>query len=155
MEESSGKDGFAHLHAWRALAQLKAQQAIAPVLKRFRDDADQFVHEDFTEVFTLFGPASIPGLRDVMDGPYVLSLCLVAARTLFEMGSRDRDAAPQCVEILIEQLRGCRRNPRPLNTDLITALQKLKVFLAQTLIDEVESAGAYIRVTDFLGEPLL
>lgn len=151
-EESEGRDGFAHLHAWRALAQLKAQQAIAPVLKRFRDDADQFVHEDFTKVFTLFGPASIPGLRDLMAGPYVLSLRGVAARTLFEMGSRDRDAAPQCVEMLMEQLRGYRRNPRPLNTDLITALRKLKVFQAQTLIDEVESAGARIEMADFMGE---
>ncbi len=54
---------WAPLHAWRALGQLRAAEAVGPLLGLLEEleDSDWF-NEDLPEVFGLIGPVAIPAL---------------------------------------------------------------------------------------------
>src|SRR5690349_15234438 len=53
---------FAQIHAWRALGQLKVEEAIPAILgilNQVDDEDDDWIGEDASEVFALIGPAAI------------------------------------------------------------------------------------------------
>ncbi len=52
---------WAPLHAWRALGQLHAVEAVEPLLELFdRLEDDDWVHEELPAVFGLIGPRALP-----------------------------------------------------------------------------------------------
>ena len=59
---SDSTEVWAPVHAWRALGQLKAAEAIEPLLGLFHfvdDEGDDAVGEDLPEVMGMIGPAAI------------------------------------------------------------------------------------------------
>ncbi len=60
------KGVYAPIHAWRALAQLRAGDAIEPLLSqmyRFDVDGDDWISEDYPHVFEKIGRAAVPHLE--------------------------------------------------------------------------------------------
>src|SRR5258708_635517 len=54
---------WAPLHAWRALGQLRAVEAVEPLLELFdRLEDDDWVHQELPAVFGLIGPAALAAL---------------------------------------------------------------------------------------------
>ncbi len=57
MADSESAEVWAPLHAWRALGQLRAVEAVEPLLELFdRLEYDDWVHEELPLVFALMGP---------------------------------------------------------------------------------------------------
>jgi len=56
---------WAPLHAWRALAQLRAEEAVEPLtrlLSRIDEFNDDWVREELPDVFGMIGPGELPVL---------------------------------------------------------------------------------------------
>src|SRR5258707_7875891 len=61
--DSESTEVWAPVHAWRALGQLRAVEAVEPLLELFdRLEDDDWVHEELPVVFGLIGPAALPAL---------------------------------------------------------------------------------------------
>src|SRR5260370_24806707 len=63
--DSESPEVWAPGHAWRALAQLHAAEAAAPLTQLFRridENDDDFVGEDLPTAFGILGPGAIPVL---------------------------------------------------------------------------------------------
>jgi hypothetical protein len=60
LSSSDGPEIWAPVHAWRALAQLRAEEAIQPLLEFMRIDLDDdAVAQEFATVFGMIGAAAI------------------------------------------------------------------------------------------------
>src|SRR5437868_4322041 len=68
--DSESKEVWAPLHAWRALGQLRAAEAVGPLLKQLDACAnDDWCHEELPVVLGMIGPAALPALADYLAGP--------------------------------------------------------------------------------------
>src|ERR1700687_2750327 len=64
-DDSESPEVWAPGHAWRALGQVPAADAAAPLVQLFQridENQDDFVGEDLPRAFGLLGPAAIPAL---------------------------------------------------------------------------------------------
>jgi hypothetical protein len=130
------------MHARRALAQLKAAQAIEPLVKTLEWDEDDYSLEDFPKVFGLFGPEAIPALtRALQESNGSFS---ARTTTLIESLQQLAKIYPETLDTvgqaLIEQLRLFNKNEPDLNGFLVNSLTNLKVEHALPLIEEVFKA---------------
>lgn len=137
------------VHAVRALGQLRAQEAIEPLLPLFdgsRDD--EFMAEDLTKVYGMIGPASIPALvrylgdtsRDANSRGYV-------ADALQEIGTSYTEARSESIAALAHQLESFEENDYDLNAILISNLMQLKAVEAAPVIEQAFAAD---RVEEFI-----
>src|SRR4051794_35144213 len=63
--DGDSREVWAPLYAWRALGQLRAVEAIEPLLDLFtelEEDGDDYAVGDMKPLFALIGPPSIPAL---------------------------------------------------------------------------------------------
>ena len=64
---------WASVHAWRALGDLRAEEAIGPLVALLSrpdpDDYDDWISSDFPEIFAKIGPAAIPALAAYLRAP--------------------------------------------------------------------------------------
>ena len=127
---------WAPLHAWRTLAQLRAEEAIQPLLLLFqRQRDDDWLNNELPQIFALIGPAAIPALEaflgdDGVDVTCRMSIpeCLVhLARSL----PAERDI---CVGMLVRTLENFATNDPELNAIVIWGLMDLKATEAIGLI---------------------
>ncbi|HJW82967.1 MAG TPA: hypothetical protein VJ754_01565, partial [Anaerolineae bacterium] len=83
---SDSREVWAPIHAWRALGQLHAAAAIAPLLgllHRIDDDNDDWVGEDLPRALALIGPAAIAPLAAYLaDEQHGLYARVAASRAL-------------------------------------------------------------------------
>jgi hypothetical protein len=146
-EESSELEFFASLHAARALAQLKAEAAIEPLLAFMSTAPDnEWFREEMPKIYAMIGPVAIPALstflsetnHEVFDRGY-------AASALAEIARQHPEARSQAVAALTQQLAQFEQNDKELNAFLIEELAQLKEVEALPLIkqayevDKVES----------------
>ena len=142
--DSESAEVWAPVHAWRALGQLHAEDAIEPLLSLFDglDDSDWF-REDMPEVFRLIGPAAVPALAAYLADPTRDEWPRVtAARCLTKIGEDHPDARAACAAALAAQLASFSSNDDYLNANLVLGLTELRAEEALPLIERAFAADA-------------
>jgi hypothetical protein len=134
---------WAPLHAWRALGQLRAVEAVEPLLELFdRLEDDDWVHEELPVVFGLIGPAALPALAAYLaDLSHTDSSRISAIASIEEIGKRWPDARGEALAILVERLERFEENEPDVNAFLVEALVELGAKEAAPLIERAFAEG--------------
>lgn len=134
--------GWAPMHAWRALAQLRATEAIAPLLALVRAlPGYDAISMDLPHVFAMFGSAAIAPIHAFLvseldkadDGGGT------AIESLVQVGTRHPECRDQCIAILTAELARHRQDTPTQNGLIMCGLLDLK---AVESIDAIRSAFA-------------
>jgi len=136
---------YAGIHAWRALGQLKATEALAPLLDflaRPESALNDWIHEDFPVVFTLLGPEALPLLEDFLaDSAHREFARIAVVSTIRKMAKAYPDYRDRCMTLIMAQLQKQEAQAKSLNGFLIAALIEEKVLESVPLIESVYTAG--------------
>ena len=136
---------YAPVHAWRALGQLRAVEAVEPLLtmqNRLDELDDDWYMEEFHCVFGMIGPPAIPAMADYLADQGNAEFCRVSAGNgLCEVGKRFPETRPQVVELLTAQL--ARREPEmyALNGLVVCYLINLNAVESAEVIERAFAAG--------------
>ncbi len=144
--DSESLEVWAPIHAWRALGQLRAEEAIAPLLNLFHeleeDGWGDWVGEELPRVFGLIGSAAIPALTAYLaDTSRGISPRISAAQALFNIAMSQAEAQEACIAAFTHQLEAFRKNDRELNGFLIWYLMDLKAIETAPLMQRAYAAG--------------
>jgi hypothetical protein len=137
--------GWAPVHAWRALAQLRAVEAVEPLLnlqKILDETADEFHMYDFPVVFGMIGPPAIPALTAYLhnaDNPHYLRIAV--GEGLCNVGLRYPEARSEALAPLKEQLARFEENADDFNGYLIAQLTRLRAVEAAETIERAFAAN--------------
>ena len=147
IDEEDCLEIWAPVHAWRTLAQLKAEAAIEGLTPLFTID-DDWIREELPKVYALIGAAALPKLTaHLANTEYEEHIRAIAIDALEEMGKIYPDSRDQCVEILTKQLRKFTEQDRDFNGILVASLLGLNAVESATVI---ERAFAADRVEPFM-----
>ncbi|MBF2064452.1 MAG: DUF1186 domain-containing protein [Calothrix sp. C42_A2020_038] len=128
--ELLGTDGTANLapvHAWRALGQLQASDAIVPLMQLFDYENNDLVNEELPKFYGIIGSESIPALTAYLNSEVErLFPRVTAINSLEEIANQHPDARNQVVTVLTHFLQLCKQNPGELNGFIISALMNLQ-----------------------------
>jgi hypothetical protein len=132
----------APLHAWRALGQLAAPEAAAPLVQALVQLADDdFAREELPKVLGMIGAASVEPVAAVVADPAAAEETrLSAAGALGEIATQHPELRERCVEVLMRQLERWAEQPEALNGFLIHVLAELGAVQAAPLMQEVFDA---------------
>ena len=136
---------WAPVHAWWALAQLRAEEAIVPLLgllRRIDEANDDWVGEDLPRALAAIGPAAIPPLMEYLANPAHGEWARVAAAgTLGRIGQQYAEARGECVARLTAQLTRFADQPIHLNALLISPLLDLRAVEAAPIMEKAFASG--------------
>ncbi|MCP4786029.1 MAG: DUF1186 domain-containing protein [Fuerstiella sp.] len=136
---------YAQIHAWRALGQLGAVEAVQPLLdvqEELDDIDDDWYLEEFGLVFGLIGPLAIePVAAYVRDTTHGLFPRQNAAGGLSEIAKRSPASREQVVGILVEVLGRHEQDHADLNGALVGDLLNLKATEAAEAIERAFEAN--------------
>jgi len=115
-------------HAWRALGQLRAVEAVAPLLGLLKERADDdWVDIELPYVFGLIGPGAVPHVTDFLADQSVTTEPLITAiKCLVEIAERNPPYRNECIDILARRLNCGAENDPTVNGFLISALIDLE-----------------------------
>jgi hypothetical protein len=133
------------VHAWRALAQLRAEEAIAPLVELFRradDDMDDWVSEDLPHALAQFGAVALAPLTDYLgDATHGDWSRVAAAEAIGFVGKEQPDTRAECVLRLSAQLERFAEQSETLNAFLISPLLDLRAVEAMPVIERAFASG--------------
>ncbi|MBD3882438.1 DUF1186 domain-containing protein [Phormidium tenue FACHB-886] len=137
----------APIHAWRTLAQLKAEAAIDPLIDVIRqrgDDLDwnDWIIEEIPQVFAEIGAAAQPALADYLADATQPQSCLeTAISCIARIGMQHPEQRESCVAILTRELEAYADRDPEFNAYLVTALAAdLKAVEAAPVIEQAFAA---------------
>ncbi len=135
--EERSAAGWAPLHAWRALGQLEAQAAAAPLLALLeREWEDDAVVDEIPLVLGMIGPASLPGATLwLFDEARDVRLRVAAARILTEVAHEYPERRDEAAAVLTQQLQDWQHQDPALNAFLIAFLVELQKSAAAPLME--------------------
>ena len=112
---------WAPMHAWRCLGQLRAEQAVVPLLSLLRElSDDDWLHDDLSKVMSRIGPVAIPKLSETLEdkslGWYPKAAC---GNSLARIASEHPEARAECTAALTEKLSRFMDNDPDLNACLV------------------------------------
>jgi len=140
------------VHAWRALGQLHAAEAVEPLVQLLPlvdERMDDWVGEELPRVFALIGAPTVAPLgRYLSDGARPDGSRIIAANGLSLIAARHLEAHSNCVSLLAAQLSKSQKNGKILNGCLISDLVELEAVEHAPLM---EQAFAARRVDLFVG----
>ncbi len=141
--DSESPEVWAPLHAWRALGQLRAVEAVEPLLELFdRLEDDDWVHEELPAVFNLIGPAALPALAAYLaDLSHTDSSRISAITSMEKIGKKWPDARTEALAMLEERLERFEENEPDVNAFLVEALVELGAKEAAPLIERAFAEG--------------
>jgi hypothetical protein len=135
---------WAPIHAWRSLGQMKAVEAIEPLISLFSrvdEEDDDWVSEELPEVMGMIGSAGIPALSEYLaSSNYGLWARVVASSSLENIGIHSPDARQACIKALTATLEKYMQNDELLNGEIIAALAALDAIEAAPLVEQAYSA---------------
>lgn len=135
----------APVHAWRALAQLGATDALEPLalLVSEGDEWDtDWIHQEIPTVMEAFGAPAIPVLLGLIDQPgHPLDAYLAWVEGLAAIGAADPATRDQVIDALAEQLAQHATNEPALNAFFVFGLVKLKAVAMAPLMEAAFAAG--------------
>lgn len=124
--DSDTDDVWVTLHAWRALGQLRAAEAVEPLLTLFDfldDDIDDWISADLPRALGLIGPDAIPPLRDFLADPeHGQWACVAASNSLVKIAERYPATRAEVVDIISGKLEHFAEQGRQLNACLVANL---------------------------------
>lgn len=138
---AEGAEVWAQVHAWRTLGKLQAIEAIPALvgmLYQIDEYDDDFIAEEFPDVFALIGIAAIPALSEYLlnkDNSLYARVC--AAHSICQIALIEDQARSECVARLEASLKPYRDNDGSMNGLIISYLIDLK---AVESIDVIRSA---------------
>lgn len=131
---------WATVHAWRTLAQLRAEAAIEPLISIFARD-DDWLLMDMPKVFSQIGAAAIPALTNCLrDSERELDARILAADCLARIAMDHPEVREACVQPVLQELEQFETNSDDLNTMLINTVLDLKLVEAAPLVEQVYAA---------------
>jgi HEAT repeat protein len=137
---------YAQIHAWRALGQLKAEEAIPTllgILHQIDYEDDDWLSSDVHLVFGMIGPAAIEPLKKYLaDEDSPMYARTAASSSLAEIGIRHPEEREQCIEGLTAVLEKYETNDEGLNGFLIGDLVDMKAVETIELIKKAFEADA-------------
>ena len=137
--DENNPNAWGPVHAWRALGQLGASEAVDPLIGLLHGVRDNdWVIEEMPDVFALIGmPAFAPLVEYVQDTAFPVYSRLIAATSLTQIALREPRMRSEVIEILAGQLAGYRDNSPGMNGVLIANLVELHAFEKAELIHRV------------------
>ena len=137
---------YAQIHAWRALGQIQAAEAIPAllgILYQIDDDNDDWLSSDAPLVFGMIGPAAIEPLKkylaDEGNPTYARS---ATGSALAEIGKRHPAERGRCIQGIADVLEKFATNDEGFNGFLIGDLIEIKAVEKIDLIKRAFSAEA-------------
>jgi hypothetical protein len=126
--DSDSLEVWAPTHAWRALGQLRAEEAIGPLMSLFHElDEDEWAGEELPEVYGMIGPKAISALAAYLaDTSHSMFPRLRAAHSLERIGNQHPETRAECVGVLTRQLEQFAEDDPEFNAFLISYLVDLK-----------------------------
>ncbi|MEM7794869.1 MAG: PBS lyase [Cyanobacteria bacterium P01_C01_bin.118] len=142
--DSDSLEVWAPTHAWRALGQLGAQDAVKPLLDLLDNSEDDWSHDEIPIVMSLIGPSAIPAIQSYLADPSRDPYGRYSAISCFEkLGKRYPQEKEHCIDVLAQQLANFKENDPSLNGFLISGLCHLD---ATDKASDIRSAFAARRV---------
>jgi hypothetical protein len=136
---------WAPVHAWRALGQLRASEAVAPLLtlfQRIENFNDDWVATDLPKAMARIGAPAIAPVTDYLaDVTRVEWARVAAAETLGHIGKSNPELRAECVARLAAQLERFADQPETVNTFMISALWDLRAVEALPVIEAAFASG--------------
>lgn len=133
------------VHAWRALAQLRAEEAIAPLAELFRRSdvaIDEWVSDDLPKALAQFGAPALAPLTDYLaDAAHGEWARVAAAKTIGLIGEAHPELRADCVARLSAQLDRFAEQSETLNAFLISPLWELRAVEAMPVIERAFASG--------------
>lgn len=135
----TSKSVWAPVHAWRALGELRAAEAVEPLtglLQYIDQDMDDWIGEDLPEVFGRIGPAGLQTLDAYLSsGRNPLWASIAAVEGIQRIGKNFPEARNQCVAILTHLLEDFRGKDPTLNAEIVAGLVELHAVESASLIE--------------------
>jgi len=120
---------WAPVHAWRALGQLRAAQAVAPLVEMLNvleEEGDDWSLDEFPHVFGLIGEDAFEALdRFLRDDANTVYARVCAITGLERIAALHPEMRARCVAALHEALEGYRDQDPSLNAFLVDHLVEL------------------------------
>ncbi|MBD2462150.1 PBS lyase [Oscillatoria sp. FACHB-1407] len=151
-------EAYSAVHAWRALGQLKAIEAIRPLLSLWDDyEDDDWLSSEAPTVFELIGSQALPVLSEALANTSLKEWARSSASEgILKIGKAEPEQRDACVEILRRQLEAYNDNGLVFNGMLVSALVEFKavetvdlieqVYAAKQIDDMIPGTWAYIQI---------
>jgi len=122
--DSDSAEVWAPVHAWRALAELHAEEAIEPLMQLLHEEDDSdWVGQELPTVFQMIGPPAVPMLAGYLsEDSHGTFARITAANCLERIGNAYPEPKEPCALALREQLDHFRDNDPGLSAFLISYL---------------------------------
>ena len=151
-EDEDLTEWYGQIHAWRALAQLKAEEAIPALLKNLQEIDefdDDWYGEDSFEVFPMIGSAAIHPLAEYLSNVENGTWARVAASASLEkMAEAHPETKAECVSAIVSALGKYKDNDEALNGSMISDLKQMDA--AREHLDLIEQAFKSGNVDEFI-----
>ncbi|MEW6406286.1 MAG: hypothetical protein AB1649_31255 [Chloroflexota bacterium] len=152
-EDGDLTEWYGQIHAWRALAQLKAEEAIPALLNNLQEIDeynDDWYGEDAFEVFPMIGPAAVPPLAEyLVDINHGTWARVAASASLEKMAEAHPEVKEACAEAIVAALRIYKENDESLNGCMISDLEEMNAALEYLdLIEEAYNSGNVDEAVD-------
>jgi hypothetical protein len=136
---------WAPIHAWRALGQLRAEEAVGSllgILWQVDEYGSDWVGEEVPRVLGMIGPGATPLVTEFLGSASEgLWARTAAAGALEEIGKRHPEARDACIAALVEVLQDFADHDPSLNASLIGALIELEAVGAAPVMEQAFAAN--------------
>ena len=136
---------YGQVHAWRALAQLGADEAIPSfiaLLHYIDEDDDDYIGEEIPIMLGKLGAPAIEPCREYLaDQSHSTFARVAAGYALSEIGKQHPETRDACVQALISTLRDYQNDDETVNAFSLSYLAELKAVEAAPLAEEIFKAG--------------
>ena len=143
---SDSREVWVPVHAWRALAQLRAAAAAEPLTRLLRlidEDDDDWVGEELPRVFGMIGPPAIPPLSEYLRATdHSVYARVAAVDGLGFICSDHPEVRDEVVAVLSGQLAAFTENDPSLNGFLISHLIDLHAVETASLMKQAFDADS-------------
>lgn len=148
--DAEASEGWAPIHAWRALGQLRSIEAVDPLLQYAKEYIDHdgwwdWMAVELPRIFAMIGEELLPNLAIVVHDrtrpAWVRVIAVEGLEKLAEQSDSQSSVYQQSVQIFLEEVNHFAENDPDFNGFLIGTLAKLRVMEAVPLIEQAFASG--------------
>ncbi|MBN2365282.1 MAG: hypothetical protein EH225_04595 [Calditrichaeota bacterium] len=143
LQEEDEPEVWGPVHAWRALGQLKAQEAVEPLLNLFHvEESVDWIFSEIPMVISLIGPTVIPVLKKHVQRTYPVDRIIVSIlECLFHIARDHPDKEKEIIDFYLSMLKSFETQTPYLNSFLIWFLIDLDARDAIPVMEQAFEAG--------------